>query len=144
MPDALGEFEGFESMHAGRPPVGVALIGRSGMRQMRGEEMSDYLPSTEEVLDPYIWLMGRECAADREKAAQAWLAAYDREVAAKALREFMEQLQTSESVLALKLDDILNGIDWMDSGDEVARWIISAITATGEIRATQIEKGQEG
>ena len=40
MPDALGEFEGFESMHAGRPPVGVALIGRSGMRQMRGEEMS--------------------------------------------------------------------------------------------------------
>ena len=84
MPDALGEFEGFESMHAGRPPVGVALIGRSGMRQMRGEEMSDYLPSTEEVLDPYIWLMGRECAADREKAAQAWLAAYDREVAAKA------------------------------------------------------------
>ena len=59
MPDALGEFEGFESMHAGRPPVGVALIGRSGMRQMRGEEMSDYLPSTEEVLDPYIWLMGR-------------------------------------------------------------------------------------
>ena len=140
----LGEFEGFESMHVGRPPVGVALIGRSGMRQMRGEEMSDYLPSTEEVLDPYIWLMGRECAADREKAAQAWLAAHDREVAAKALREFMEQLQTAESVLALKLDNILNGIDWMDSGDEVARWIISAITATGEIRATQIEKGQEG
>ena len=144
MPDALGEFEGFESMHAGRPPVGVALIGRSGMRQMRGEEMSDYLPSTEEVLDPYIWLMGRECAADREKAAQAWLAAHDREVAAKALREFVEQLQTAESVLALKLDDILNGVDWMDSGDEVARWIISAITARGEIRATQIEKGQEG
>ncbi len=139
----LGEFEGFESMHVGRPPVGVALIGRSGMRQMRGEEMSDYLPSTEEVLDPYIWLMGRECAADREKAAQAWLTAHDREVAAKALREFMEQLQTSESVLALKLDDILNGVDWMDSGDEVARWIISGITARGEIRAIEIEKGTE-
>ena len=123
--------------------MGVALIGRSGMRQMRGEEMSDYLPSTEEVLDPYIWLMGRECAADREKAAQAWLAAHDREVAAKALREFMEQLQTAESVLALKLDNILNGIDWMDSGDEVARWIISAITARGEIRAIEIEKGDD-
>ena len=144
MPDALGEFEGFESMHAGSPPVGVALIGRSGMRQMRGEEMSDYLPSTEEVLDPYIWLMGRECAADREKAAQAWLAAYDREVAAKALREFVEQLQTAESALALKLDGILNGVDWMDSGDEVARWIISAITARGEIRAIEIERGREG
>ena len=143
MPDALGGFEGFESMHAGRPPVGVALIGRSGMRQMRGEEMSDYLPSTEEVLDPYIWLMGRECAADREKAAQAWLAAHDREVAAKALRGFMAQLQTAESVLGLKLDDVLNGVDWMDSGDEVARWIISAITATGEIRAIEIEKGEE-
>ena len=34
------EFEGFESMHVGRPPVGVALIGRSGMRQMRGEELT--------------------------------------------------------------------------------------------------------
>ena len=143
MPDALGEFEGFESMHAGRPPVGVALIGRSGMRQMRGEEMSDYLPSTEEVLDPYIWFMGRECAADREKAAQAWLAAYDREVAAKVIRGFVEQLQAAESALALKLDDILNGIDWMDSGDEVARWIISAITARGKIRAIEIEKGGE-
>ena len=49
-----------------------------------------------------------------------------------------------ERLRALKLDDILNGVDWMDSGDEVARWIISAITARGEIRATQIERGREG
>ena len=116
--------------------------------------MSDYTPTTEEVRRDYVACKSSPQASMSDddlipiyvsrNRFDRWLAAHDREVAAKAIREFMEQLQTAESVLALKLDNILNGIDWMDSGDEVARWIISAITATGEIRATQIEKGQEG
>ena len=110
--------------------------------------MSGYTPSTEEIRRDYAYgrfHINSAYGPDDDVAAfDRWLAAHDREVAAKALREFMEQLQTAESVLALKLGNILNGIDWMDSGGEVARWIIGAITATGEIRATQIEKGQEG
>ena len=116
--------------------------------------MSDYTPSTEEIRRDYVACKSSPQAsmADDDlvpiyvsrKWFDRWLAAHDREVAAKVIREFVEQLQTAESALALKLDGILNGVDWMDSGDEVARWIISAITARGEIRATQIEKGQEG
>lgn len=109
--------------------------------------MSDYTPTTFEVRSDYAYgrfHINSVFGPDDDVAAfDRWLADHDREVAAKAIRGFVEQLQTAESVLALKLDDILNGVAWMDSGDEVARWIISAITARGEIRAIEIEKGKE-
>ena len=99
--------------------------------------MSDYTPTTEEVRRDYVACKSSPQAsmADDDlipiyvsrNRFDRWLAAHDREVAAKALRGFVEQLQTAESVLALKLDDILNGVGWMDSGDEVAQKIIESV-----------------
>ena len=105
---------------------------------------TDYEPTTEQVRSHYVFDQGDVWRRERGEAFDRWLAAHDREVAAKALEDAREEQQKraeAEAVIA-RIEQLCAETD-VDTTEATQAWLVGNIGAVlASYKTTNDENGK--